>query len=160
MPNEPEKPELPSEDEIEARFNKIRENLHPDLDDVDLKLAGILDNTKVEPIPESEHDEYRSKLAELDEKMKQAKQNRDKGKPSTMSGSISGSLDQKSSVSMGLGFMLAYTIVGTPLLGFGVGILINKVTHTDGWQIWLTLLGSVIGLSWVIMVTNRHGKDM
>ena len=56
MPNEPEKPEMPSEDEIEARFNKIRENLHPDLEDVDLKLAGILDDTKVDRLAEEEHE--------------------------------------------------------------------------------------------------------
>ena len=87
--------------------------------------------------------------------MKKAKQSRAATQPKQ--NTLSGSLDQKSSLSMGMGFTLAYTIVGTPILGYGIGLLINKLTHTDGWQIWLALLGSVIGIGWVVMITNRHG---
>lgn len=158
MTNEPEKPELPSDDEIEARFSKIRENLTVQLDDVDHKLDGILDKTVADGIPQEEHEAYSDRISQLENKIKQAKTGyRD---PSVDKASLSGSLDQKSSLSTGLGLSLAYTIIGTPMLGYGVGLLINKATGTQGWHIWLTLIGSVIGIGWTIMVVNRNNDRL
>ncbi len=156
MSHEPEKPELPSDDEIEARFQKIRENLHPDLEDVDLQLAGILDNTKADRIEDDEHAAYHAKLDDIDAKLAKAKQAKDVATNKAKDTSISGSLDQKGSLSMGLGLSMAYTIIGAPILGYLAGLGINKLTGTQGWQIWLTLLGSIIGIGWVATVTNRN----
>lgn len=158
MSQEPERPELPSDDEIEARFNKIRDSLHPDLEDVDFKLGEILDNTSAEKIPDHEHDEYHQKMAELETRLHAAQQKKDA--PEKAKASLSGSLDQKSSLSTGLGLSLAYTIIGTPLLGYALGLGINKVTGTQGWQIWLTLIGSVIGIGWTVMVVNRNNDRL
>jgi F0F1-type ATP synthase assembly protein I len=154
MSEEPETPKLPTDEEIEARFSKIKENLNMDLDDVDPKLHGILENTAVDRLPDSEHDEYATKLADIDAKIKQAKANKASTEPKK--DSVSGSLDPQSSVAMGMGLSLAYTIIGSPIVGYGIGLLINKVTGTQGWQIWLTLIGFVIGLGYVVIVQKRH----
>ncbi len=155
MSEEPEKPNLPTDEEIEARFSKIRENLTADVDDVDDKLEGILKNTKVDRLDESEHDEYLSKLDEMDAKLKHARETQQKAQPKH--NTLSGSLDPKSSVAMGMGLSLAYTIIGSPIVGFGAGLLINKATGTQGWQIWMTLIGFMIGMGYVVMVQKRHG---
>ena len=155
MSEEPEKPNLPSDEEIEARFSKIRENLTTDVDDVDEKLGHILAGTHVDRLDEAEHDEYLSKLADVDAKLKQARQSQENTKPKHES--LTGSLDQKSSVAMGMGLSMAYTIIGSPIVGYGIGLLVNKVTGTQGWQIWLTLIGFVIGLGYVVIVQKRHG---
>ncbi|MBS1701869.1 MAG: hypothetical protein JST12_09430 [Armatimonadetes bacterium] len=158
MSTDPERPELPSDEEIEARLAKIRDNLGVDLDDVDSKLDDILANTRADRLDEEEHDAYQQKLDELDEKIRKAKATRATSEPKR--DSFSGGLDQKSSLSMGLGLTLAYTIIGAPIVGYGAGLLMNKLTGAQGWQIWLTLLGSIIGIGWVAMVTNRHGNRL
>lgn len=160
MSHEPEKPELPSDDEIEARFNKIREGLSSDLDDIDLKLEKILANTNVddEKVAEEEHEQFDQRIRDLEHKVKTAQNGANQATSS--SGSLSGSLDQKSSLSTGLGLSLAYTIIGAPLLGYAVGLGINKLTGTQGWQIWLTLIGSVIGIGWTMMVVNRNNDRL
>ncbi len=160
MSQDPEKPELPSDEEIEARFHKIRENLSTDLDDIDLKLEKILSDTNVDDqkVAPEEHEQYDQRIRDLEHKVKTA-QNAANTTTSS-SGSLSGSLDRKGSLSTGLGLSLAYTIIGTPLLGYAVGLGINKLTGTQGWQIWLTLIGSVIGIGWTMMVVNRNNDRL
>ena len=147
-----------SDEEIEARFARIKQGLSTDLEDVDDKLSEILANTKAERLKDEEHEAYMGKLSDIDAKIQDAKLKYDKARKPANDGSLSGSMDQKSSMTMGMGISLAYTIIGAPIVGYGLGILINKLTHTQGWEIWLTLGGSILGIVWVVMVTNRHGN--
>jgi F0F1-type ATP synthase assembly protein I len=150
--------QLPTDDEINARFEKLKEKLHVDLEDVDDKLEQILSGTEVPKVPETVHDEMLSRLESIEQRAASAKQTLDKTKP--QSNSLSGGMDQKSALGMGMGLTMAYTIVGTPLAGYGAGLLINKATGANGWQIWLTLLGAIIGIGWVAMVSSRHADRL
>jgi F0F1-type ATP synthase assembly protein I len=154
MPEE----QLPSDEEINARFEKLKESLKVDLDDIDGKLAHILEETEAPKVPDDLQDEVSRKLDALEARAAKAKQTLDKTKP--QANSLSGGMDQQSALGMGMGLTLAYTIIGTPLLGYGAGMLINKSTGTNGWQIWLTLLGAVIGIGWVILVTSRNANRL
>jgi F0F1-type ATP synthase assembly protein I len=150
--------QMPTDDEINARFEKLKEKLHVDLEDVDGKLEHILSETEAPRVPDTVHDEMLSKLDAIEQRAASAKQTLDKTKP--QANSLSGGMDQKSALGMGLGLTMAYTIVGTPLAGYGIGLLINKSTGGNSWHIWLTLLGSVIGIGWVAMVANRHANRL
>jgi hypothetical protein len=150
--------QLPSDEEINARFEKLKESLKIELDDVDGKLSNILGATEAPRVPEEVHEEMLSKVEQIEARAAKAKQVYDQTKP--QDNSLSGGLDKKTSLSMGLGLMMAYTIIGMPMAGFGLGLLINKATGTQGWQIWLTLIGSIIGIGWVIMVSNRQANRL
>jgi F0F1-type ATP synthase assembly protein I len=149
---------LPSDAEIADRLNRIKENLYPELEDVDSKLQDILDGTEAPRIPESVHDDAFSKLEAIEKRAASAKVTLDKMKP--QSDTITGGLDKKTSVGMGLGFTMAYTIIGTPLAGYAVGLIINKLTGAKGWEIWLVLGGGILGIIWVALVASRNADRM
>jgi F0F1-type ATP synthase assembly protein I len=148
MSNEPELPPLPSDDELNARFDKLREGFKTDVTNIDDKLEGILEETKVKFDATEADDAVQGKLDEIEARTRAARHNLEKAKGRT--DSITGSLDIKTSRSTGYGLMYAYALAGGPMLGFGVGLLINRFTGTQGWQIWLTLFGAAFGLWWVV----------
>jgi tetrahydromethanopterin S-methyltransferase subunit G len=157
MPDET--PPMPSDNEIKARFDRIKENLDPgEFIDVDSKLEEILSRDEKVTLPQSEMDEYERKLSELEEKVKQAQAAKAKATGKAEDGSMSGSLDRGTAVGMGFGLTLAYTIVGTPIAGYFLGKLINSLTGRNGFEIWLTIIGGIIGVAWVSMVATRNAN--
>ena len=80
MSHDPDKPEMLSDEEIEARFARIKQGLSTDLDDVDDKLSEILANTKAERLKEEEHEAYMGKLSDIDAKIQDAKSKYDKAR--------------------------------------------------------------------------------
>lgn len=58
----------------------------------------------------------------------------------------------------GVGLQAAYTIIGTPLAGFGIGYLIDHWLHTTIWQPALGLLGAFGGVAATIVMLNRLQK--
>ena len=153
-----DRPELPSDEEIRARLDRVREVIKPELEDVDPKLESILEATRAEKLSDEEHDAFHAKLAEMETRAATVKRMHESTK--AKDNSLSGSLDQKSSLGMGMGLMLAYTIIGAPMVGYGIGLLINKTTGTQGWHIWTTLIGGCIGIAWTVMVTTRNADKM
>lgn len=150
---------LPSDDEIKARFDRIKEGLDPgEFIDADSKLDEILSRTGGERIPETEMEAYERKLNELEAKMQQAKQATNKATGKAKDDSMSGSLDRGTAVGMGFGLTLAYTIVGMPIAGYFLGKLINSLTGKSGFEVWLTIIGGIIGVAWVSMVASRNAN--
>lgn len=157
MPDET--PPLPTDKEIKARFDRIKENLDPgEFIDADSKLEEILSRSEPTKIPKSEIDEYEQKLNLLDEKMRVAKAAKAKATGKVEDASLSGSFDRGTAVGMGFGLTLAYTIVGMPIAGFFLGKLLNNLTGKEGFHIWLTIFGGIIGIWWVSMVATRNAN--
>ncbi|HLO98448.1 MAG TPA: hypothetical protein VK171_07630 [Fimbriimonas sp.] len=161
MSVEPEKPEMPSDQEIEERFSKIKENLTVNLDDVDPKLAEILENTTASEFIEPIQSDAEQKLSEVEARFEALKEQRDAAlrKAKLGDGSLTGSLDTDTTNKMGMGFVMAYTIIGLPLVGYGIGLLINKFSGASGWHIWTTMGFSILAIVWVAHLGAQTNKE-
>jgi F0F1-type ATP synthase assembly protein I len=152
MSDEPIKPQMPSDEEIEARLSKIKENLTTDLDDADERLAGILDKTHV---PKIETDEFDDKLKALEAKAQDLKEKRERQKIQAEKEIQS---TQESNAGLGMGMTIAYVIIGVPVAGGLIGMLLNKLT---GSTFWLTLFGMggvVLGLGFAVYLATKNNQ--
>ncbi|MBL8088369.1 MAG: hypothetical protein JNM85_09925 [Chthonomonas sp.] len=59
---------------------------------------------------------------------------------------------------LGIGMQIAYTILGLPLVGFVVGMLIDRSTHSTVWQNALGLGGTFLGVGAALVLLNRENK--
>ena len=149
MSSDPQKPELPSDADIEARFSKIKENLTVDLDDVDDRLDGILSNTKA---PKIETDEFDEKLHALEAKAQAMKQRRESQKVQAEKEIKS---VQDANQGLGMGMTIAYTIIGMPLVGGFLGLLLNKATGGTAWLPLCAMIGMFGGLGVAIYLLYK-----
>ena len=152
MSDEPIKPELPSDAEIEARFSKIKENLTLELDDADEKLAAILDKTHA---PKIETDEFDDKLKELEARAQAMKEKRESIKAQEAKTIKS---TQEDSKGLGLGLTIAYAILGVPLFGGLLGFGLTKWTGNGIWTVICGLLGMVGGIGFAAFLISRQNK--
>ncbi|MEI7987212.1 MAG: hypothetical protein WCI55_16440 [Armatimonadota bacterium] len=153
MSDEPIKPELPSDAEIEARFSKIKENLTLELDDADEKLAAILDKTHA---PKIETDEFDDKLKELEVKAQAMKEKREAQKVQAAKEVRS---TQESNAGLGMGMAIAYVIIGIPLVGGLIGLGLNKLTGGTAWIVIFGLGGMVAGLGYAVYLATKSANS-
>ncbi|MFW5697189.1 MAG: hypothetical protein ACOCX1_01360 [Fimbriimonadaceae bacterium] len=66
---------------------------------------------------------------------------------------------QESSKGLGVGLTVAYVIIGVPLVGFGVGFLIDRATGSEIWGSTLGLLGAFAGVALTIYIVNRSNQQ-
>lgn len=64
--------------------------------------------------------------------------------------------DRADSRGLGIGLMIAYAIIGTPLLMAGIGYLIDVNQKTEFYKGMGALAGAVIGIVYAITVLNRE----
>ena len=150
MSNEPEKPELPSDDEIEARFSKLKENWDVNLNDADEKLATILDKTHA---PKIETDEFDEKMKDLEHKAQQLKEKRQAQKVQAAKEVKS---TQMANDGLGMGMTLMYTVLGPPLIGGIIGMFLDKSTGGNAWIVIFGLGGMVMGIGCAIFLLYRN----
>lgn len=60
---------------------------------------------------------------------------------------------------LGLGLTIAYTIIGVPLAGAGIGWLSNGATGSDGWIPIGTGIGAVLGLGLAIYLLSKSSMQ-
>ncbi|MEI8281489.1 MAG: AtpZ/AtpI family protein [Armatimonadota bacterium] len=153
MSDEPIKPEMPSDAEIEARFSKIKENLTTDLDDADEKLAAILDKTHA---PKIETDEFDDKLKALEIKAQAMKEKREAQKVQAAKEVKS---TQMANDGLGMGMTLMYTVLGLPLLGGIIGMFLDKATGGNAWIVIFGMGGMILGIGCaVFLLYRKNGK--
>lgn len=152
MSDEPIKPELPSDEEIEARFSKIKENLTIELDDADEKLAAILDKTYA---PKIETDELDERMVSLEAKAQQLKEKREAQKKQA---NKEMKLSQDSAQGLGMGMTIAYVIIGVPLAGGLLGLLLNKLTGSPIWLVIFGMGGMVLGLGFAVFLATKNNN--
>ncbi len=141
-PNQPEKPKLPSDEDIQSRFQKIRDELKdmdlphlPDDEDLRKKIDQVNAPSSVSRMPEVPHIEI----------------NRPQ-KPAT-----NGTPGNYNYRGLGIGMSAAYSLVGSMIVGFGLGWAFDKLTHNNYGQAIGALLGSVLGIASAIFLINRDG---
>ena len=67
--------------------------------------------------------------------------------------------DGKVAVGMGMGLSIAYTIIGCPLVGFGIGYLLDMQAGTTTMRSYAAMVGIVVGMGVAcvrIQKTNRQ----
>ena len=64
--------------------------------------------------------------------------------------------DREATRGLGYGLSIAYTIIGLPLFGYGVGYLIDKSMGTEIWKGFAMLAGAVLGIGMAFWMMNKH----
>lgn len=60
---------------------------------------------------------------------------------------------------LGLGLSLAYTIIGLPLVGIGIGWLLDNRFHTNIWKGILATIGACVGVGLTVLLMNRANDE-
>lgn len=68
--------------------------------------------------------------------------------------------DRKAARGLGIGLTVAYAIIGTPLVGFGGGWLLDRSLGTTHWQSVLGLIGSFGGVAYAVWILNKMQDKM
>jgi F0F1-type ATP synthase assembly protein I len=141
---QPEKPQLPSDDDIQARFEKIREDLRgmelPELPE-DADLRAKIDHVTNPSGP--------SRMPDVPELVV----NRPK-KAST--NGTPGSYNYRG---LGIGMSAAYSLVGSMIVGFGIGWAYDKATHSSYGQPIGAMLGAIFGIVAAMWLINHEGGN-
>jgi F0F1-type ATP synthase assembly protein I len=143
----PRFPEGPSDDDIAERLKRVRAELEG-MDLPELPEGQIPQLRAAPPTPE-----YEARLRALEEKIDQAKTQRAAKQRADERRLQS---DSESHRGLGIGLTVAYTIIGLPLFGIGVGYLLDRSLGTQTYQGIGALVGSVLGVVGAIVVLNRH----
>jgi F0F1-type ATP synthase assembly protein I len=146
--------EMPSDDSIEERFGRIREQLQADA----LTLSEIpseIDGPLVAPLPDND------KLAELDRKAeelrKRAGESKRRLEVATKRDEKTLRSEQEAARGLGFGLQVAYTIIGMPLLGAAIGYGIDFALKTTIWKGNVSVLFMAIGVGWAIYILQVKG---
>jgi F0F1-type ATP synthase assembly protein I len=154
-PGGTEKPKLPGDEDIAARFERIRDQLKR-LDLPELPEDEIERIQKQATGPKFAQDDVESKLTELESRAQHAK-----GQFQTAINRPSPkSLDESNRSSRGLAFgmMIAYMIMGLPMAGVGIGALIDWRLGTVMGKGIGVLAGAVLGVTMAIRVINENAN--
>jgi len=157
MADDAGKPRLPDDDDISARFEKIREQLHgmdlPELPEAEIERlqSGVA-------TPKVDHANVESRLKDLESRAQHAKGQYqtaiNKPTPKEVESS------SKSTRGLALGMMIAYTIMGLPLAGIGIGALIDWWLGSVMGKGIGALAGSVLGVTMAIKMINANANKV
>lgn len=104
---------------------------------------------------EAENASLNDKLQEFDAKMagirkKQAQAEEQRQKDSMVA--------PDTGKSLGMGLTIAYTIIGMPLAGYIIGLLIDNRVGGDHWRTWLAAGGCLFGLGGAVLLLQRNSS--
>lgn len=139
---------LPSDIEIASRLEAVRDRLKVDLSDADEKLSDILEASTT-PLPE---DIDQTRLNELGAKAEVLKAKRN---AQLAEQARENRIAQDSSQGLGAGISIAYTILGVPLVGGIIGVVLKNQTGNPIWVSVCGLAGMVLGLFGAYFVAKR-----
>lgn len=78
--------------------------------------------------------------------------------PKPEEGGPSSGMSPEQGRNLGVGLTIAYAILGAPLVGFGIGFLIDQATKGVFWRGALGLLGCCLGVGYAVIVANRSAN--
>jgi hypothetical protein len=104
--------------------------------------------------------DFDEKLNNIGDRVQSARQSADKFKPESNNAS---GMTPTEARGIGVGLTVAYSIIGTPLFMYGVGLLIDNATGTPAtatlkWSSGLLLLGAIFGVGFAIYTTQKLNK--
>jgi F0F1-type ATP synthase assembly protein I len=154
-----ELPDVPTEEDIEARLRRALEDpegLRLTSDEEIEAMAAAMHERLAEAgrAGVSDEDEFDRRLRDLEQRM--ASRQRDYVASKSEQDRVR-EADRQSAKGLGVGLAVAYAIVGTPMLGAGIGWLIDNRVGSDAWVGILTLCGAALGVAFAILILNRPG---
>ena len=146
-------PQLPDDREIAERLERVRDGLGGiQLEDREDDIARV---TAPAELPRAETDDLDARLDALKAKSEAAiaqKQEQERQARKDVKS------QQEASYGLGVGLSVSYTLIGMPVLGAVLGLILNKLTGGNAWTLIGVLGGFGLGLFWVVLVTNRQDK--
>jgi len=163
MPDEPNpnpRFDPPSDEEIEARLRRAIEG-NPDDGDPFERTKRELEDIEVPEIPDEpivrtsmpEVPDFDGRLRELEENAKRAR-----GVQAQKAKRIAD--EGRSNRGLGFGLTIAYTIVGVPMVGAGIGYLVDRAQGTTVWIGYGTFIGAVLGIVAALFMLNRANNEL
>lgn len=67
--------------------------------------------------------------------------------------------DREAARGLGIGISIAYTIIGLPLFGAGVGWLVDSRLGVDFWKGIGVLIGAILGIGMAFYMINRRNNQ-
>ena len=101
-------------------------------------------------------EEFSARLKALEERAQAAKQVRDRQAAQVIRKEKN---DRESAIGLGIGLTIAYTIIGMPLLGVGIGWILDKALGTTLYKGIGVVVGSAVGITAAIVMLSRANKD-
>lgn len=152
--DEIKKPRLPTDAELNQPFDEIRDRLKFELDDHTQQIRELTETPS--PKEPSENEELENKLEEVEARLSNAR--RTYSKAQTKGDGFSASFDRDTGKSLGLGMMYASYLIGGPLVGYLLGLLLNKLSGIQGWERWLVIAGFGLGIAGVAVAGQTPKK--
>lgn len=119
------------------------------------KLQDVADGLDVPRLPESEQAAFDERMADLEKRATEAKIAREAKRVEVQRTLKS---DQDSAKGLGIGLAIAYTMIGLPIFGYGVGYFVDQSSGGTQAKGIGVLIGSILGIFMAVVILNRHGK--
>ena len=148
--------EEPEDESTEARFRRVQEELRamelPEIPDerLDERVRSIREQgpTSLPEVPDMATFESRTRKAQGTHRVAKAQEE-------TRLAS-----DAKANKGLGVGLAIAYTLLGLPMVGLGVGYLLDRALGATLWKGVGTLVGAVAGIAFAVVVLNRENSRL
>lgn len=154
---EAEAPPLPTDEEIEARLSKVIKDAEDFLGPIRHDPLAVMEEEEENKSPFGDFDpEFNDRLdgfSKKVDKVKASREEQERDKARRQKG------ERDSSRGLGVGLTIAYMIIGLPLLGAGIGWLVDGRTGGTTWIGIGTVIGGVLGVLAAISIMNRANSD-
>lgn len=118
-------------------------------------LQRQADELKVESKGEQIDAEFEERMRKLEERVQESKTVREALQRETKRQLQS---ERESARGLGIGLSIAYTIIGLPLFGYGVGYLIDQSTGGQAAKGIAMMIGAIAGIAMAFVMLNRQEK--
>lgn len=166
MPDEPpDELSGETEEQLEERLRKLlgeAEHVDPEeIDEIELKLRDLDD--KISATHDSRKEEEALFDAEFEERLKKLHEKADSTKTARVSKESERkrnyASDRSSAKGLATGMSAAYAIIGFPLVGLGIGWLIDSSLHTTSGKGIGVLIGAAAGMTMAMMLLKRANEQ-
>lgn len=118
-------------------------------------LQEIAENVRAERPSDTLDDEFDAKLRSIEERARTARTRKSTGLKSPERDRQLES-DRSAARGLGVGLSIAYTMLGLPVFGWGVGWLLDRNTDSNVFVPLFTLGGAVVGIAMAVYMVNRE----
>jgi F0F1-type ATP synthase assembly protein I len=123
-----------------------------DDDALEQRIEELQERAKAPEIPGFDA-EFESKVRELEVRANAAKNKREEEQRVIRKQKAS---DAEAAQGLGNGLAVAYAIIGVPMLGFGIGWLVDRQAGGSFFGSLGAVLGMVIGMAYAMFILNRR----
>lgn len=138
---------------VDSAGNVDEEELDRRITEMGLDQASPIDQAKEKAAKIDE--EFEGKLRNLEaraDKAKSLRQNQTREVNRKLAS------DREAARGLGIGISIAYTIIGLPLFGAGVGWLVDSRLGVDFWKGIGVLIGAILGIGMAFYMINRRNN--